>query len=176
MTRRDRIQAQDIMQRDVLELDPSMPIERAIEALEQNEIGGAPVVDGAHRLLGMLSASDVTRSDHVASNRLAPTRGEFALTDPPDEEEEVGDSEDVILDMEDYSPATRESDTVQDWMNTGVVTVRPDDSLVQVCRTMVKHRVHRVVVTSGDRIEGILSSFDVVRAVAGAPDGDGKAR
>ena len=168
MARIDRIQAQDIMQKDVFELEPGMPIERAIEALEEHEISGAPVVDDAHRLIGMLATSDVTRVEHVRHGKIETTHGDWSLAETDGEEVEESDTEEIILDMEDFSPAVRGTDTVEDWMDPGVVTVDPEDSLMKVCRAMVRHAVHRVVVMRGKEIEGILTSFDVVRYVAGA--------
>jgi CBS domain-containing protein len=165
MTRHAVKLARHVMQHHVLQLDPGMPIERAIEAFEENEIGGAPVVDASNRLVGILTTSDVTRSEHVRSGRIQPTRGEWSMIEPRGETEEDGEG-DLILGMEDYTPAVRATETVEDWMSSGVVTVDPDASLVQVCREMMKHRIHRVVVARGNSIVGIITSFDIVRCVA----------
>jgi CBS domain-containing protein len=165
MSRHAVKRALDLMQKHVLKLDPGMPIERAIEALEENEIGGAPVVDASNRLVGILTKSDVTRSEHVRSGRIQPTRGEWSMSGPRGETDEDRE-EDLILNMEDYTPAVRATDTVADWMSSGVVTVDPEASLVEVCREMSKHRIHRVVVARGASIEGIITSFDIVRFVA----------
>jgi CBS domain-containing protein len=55
---------------------------------------------------------------------------------------------------------------VSDVMTQGFVSVRPDAALADVARTMVDGQLHRVLVTDGDRLLGIVTSFDVLRAVA----------
>jgi len=161
-----RKKARDVMKTDVARLEVSTSITEAIRILEDLEISGAPVVDASGKLVGMLSARDVTRIEHVRAGRLAPERGEFAMGGPVQDEGEEEAGEDLILAKEDYSPALGGEDTVADWMNPNFVTVDPDDSLRTVCRRMLAEHVHRVVVAKDRKLEGILSSFDVVRLVA----------
>jgi CBS domain-containing protein len=163
MTRHKEIHARDIMEKQVVKLDPGMPVKRAIETLEENEISGAPVVDSSSRLVGILTKSDLTRSEHVHSGRLEPTRGEWPSNVPSEDGDVEGDE---ILSMESYSPEVGGEDTVSEWMHAGVVTVPPWATLQQVCRVMLKHRIHRVVVADGKDVQGILTSFDVVRCIA----------
>lgn len=47
-----------------------------------------------------------------------------------------------------------------------VYTIRPDLTLTQACAELQRHRVGALVVCDGDRVVGILSERDVVRAVA----------
>lgn len=156
--------ARDLMSADVVRLDPSTPIERAIEILDENEISGAPVTDGDGRLLGVLSARDVTRTEHVRSGRIEANRGDFSMSALDSDEEE--ENEDVVLGREDFSPAVAGTDTVGDWMNRVVVTVDPDATVRHVCRRMYEEHVHRVIVAKDGKVEGIITTFDVVRWLA----------
>ena len=45
-------------------------------------------------------------------------------------------------------------------------SVGPDDSLKELAEFLVRGRIHRAVVVEGDRLRGIVSSADVLRAVA----------
>lgn len=166
MTRLSRTKVRDIMQTEVERLDPSMPIAEAIETLEDFGITGAPVTDESGRLLGVLSARDVTRREHVRAGRIAPEHGEFSMSEPFDAGGEEDTGEDVIDSKTDYSPAVIGPDTVAEWMNPQVITIEPDASVQEACRRMVREHVHRLIVAEGGRIEGILSSFDVVELVA----------
>ncbi len=48
-----------------------------------------------------------------------------------------------------------------------VITERPSAKLIDVCQTLAKHKIGAVVlVEDGDRIAGILSERDVVRALS----------
>ena len=161
-----QLKARDIMQTDVVRLDASAPITEAIATLEDLEFTGAPVVDSSGRLVGVLSTRDVTRAEHVRAGRIAPEHGDWALTEPSGEEVEEDGSEQVILDKEDYSPAVMGQDTVRDWMNPRVVIVEPESTVKEVCRRMLKDHIHRVIVSKNGKLEGIITSFDIVRCIA----------
>ncbi len=51
-------------------------------------------------------------------------------------------------------------------MTKPAVTVAPDDALQRVCEMMYNRRIHRVVVADGKRIKGILTTMDILRAIA----------
>jgi CBS domain-containing protein len=51
--------ARDIMTKDVVTLSPEAPVEEAGETLTQYRIHGAPVVDAAQQLVGMISLVDL---------------------------------------------------------------------------------------------------------------------
>jgi len=166
MVKLAKMKVRDIMKTEVERLDPSMPIAEAIELLDDNEITGAPVTDESGRLLGVLSARDVTRREHVRAGRIDPERGEFSMGGPLDEEREEENGEDVIYSKEDYSPAVIGQDTVAEWMNHKAITIEPGASVKDACSRMLQEHVHRLIVAEQGRLEGILSSFDIVRVVA----------
>jgi CBS domain-containing protein len=56
--------------------------------------------------------------------------------------------------------------TVGQIMTKPAVTVSPDATLQRVCEMMYNRRIHRVVVAEGARIKGILTTMDILRAVA----------
>ena len=54
---------------------------------------------------------------------------------------------------------------VSDVMTHGTVRVRPDAPLGQVARTMRDRNVHRVIVMESEEVLGLISSFDLLRAL-----------
>ena len=55
---------------------------------------------------------------------------------------------------------------ILDTKGRDVMTVQPDSSLAEAAKLLAKHRIGALVVTRGDnRIAGILSERDIVRAV-----------
>jgi CBS domain-containing protein len=58
-------------------------------------------------------------------------------------------------------------------MTKPAVTVAPDDSLQRVCEMMYNRRIHRVVVAEGTEIKGILTTMDILRAIATHLRGEG---
>lgn len=55
---------------------------------------------------------------------------------------------------------------VQDIMTPRPFTVAPDDDVREAARQMLYADVHRLFVTDGDRLIGVISTTDIVRAVA----------
>lgn len=51
-------------------------------------------------------------------------------------------------------------------MTSNAVTVEPTETLQRVCELMYNRRIHRVVVTEGRQIRGIITTMDVLRAIA----------
>ncbi|NOT62064.1 MAG: CBS domain-containing protein [Acidobacteria bacterium] len=51
-------------------------------------------------------------------------------------------------------------------MTNNAVTVEPTETLQRVCELMFNRRIHRVVVTEGMQIRGIITTMDVLRAIA----------
>lgn len=56
--------------------------------------------------------------------------------------------------------------TVRDAMTEDVVVVGPDEPLERVLRTFASESIHGVPVVEGGRLIGIVTSVDVVRALA----------
>ena len=59
-----------------------------------------------------------------------------------------------------------EETTVRDIMTPGPYTVTPDEDVREAARQMLYADVHRLFVAEGDRLLGVVSTTDIVRAVA----------
>lgn len=161
------VTAADMMRKDVLVLRQTQPTSEAIEVLEDAGISGAPVVDGAGNLVGVLSLSDIARSDHVREGRIAETFGDESLAYASEDEQDEEELAHVLSDRDDYSSRLRGSDTVGDWMNRSVLSIGPTATLKEVCASMIAHGVHRLLVVKDRKLMGIVTTMDVVRMVAG---------
>jgi CBS domain-containing protein len=62
--------------------------------------------------------------------------------------------------------AGREAATVADLMTPRPITVSPDAEVKDAAQQMLYADVHRLFVTEDDRLVGVISSTDIVRAVA----------
>lgn len=58
------------------------------------------------------------------------------------------------------------STTVRDIMTSGLVTVPPDQPVRDVTQTLAARQMHRVLVTEGRRLAGLVTTFDLVRVIA----------
>jgi CBS domain-containing protein len=152
------------MRREVATLSADDPIETALVLFEEARISGAPVLANG-RLVGMLTLADVSQPEHLREGRIE-TRREYVFSEPSDQRTDELDPDEVFYLKEDYSPEVLGRERVTDWMTSGVVSVPPLASLEEVCRVMVERHVHRVCVADGEKLVGLITSFDVVRHVA----------
>mgnify|MGYP001399893349 CR=1 FL=1 len=163
-----KLSVRDAMRRQVTTLSPDDGIESAIALFEEARISGAPVVDSGGKLVGVLTLADVARPDRMRESRVSTQRGSFEMSEDVGEERtDELDPEEVFYSKEDYSADLLGGERVSEWMTGEVVSVTPDATLEAACKVMVARQIHRVFVTEGERLVGVLSSFDVVRALAG---------
>jgi predicted transcriptional regulator len=62
--------------------------------------------------------------------------------------------------------AVLENTAVREIMTPRPFTVRPDEDVREAARQMLYGEVHRLFVAEGDTVVGIISTTDIVRAVA----------
>jgi len=61
----------------------------------------------------------------------------------------------------------RSGSTAADAMTRELVTVGLDATLEEIARTMLEQRVHRVLVTDGGVLHGVITPFDLLRVLVG---------
>jgi CBS domain-containing protein len=164
----------DIMQADVIRVTPDTTGRELARILQDAGVSGVPVCDTTGRVLGVVSATDLVR---LAAESAAET-----------EAWEIEEEEDVVEDDENESAAwsyylTAEPPprfietvsaggpdldglTVRDFMTPTVHAVPPDATLPELARLLLDRQIHRALVLDGDRLAGIVTTLDVLRAVA----------
>jgi CBS domain-containing protein len=158
-----KVLARDVMRTDVLTLLADDSIRDAAEQLEEIHASGAAVVDDSGRLLGVLTLSDIARSEHVDDQGVA-TRLRAELE--PDRSTEVEGVDEDLFETDDFRDRVVGRVRIADWMSQGVTSVSPKATLAAVCRIMLDEDIHRVFVLDGDRLCGVISTKDVVRVLA----------
>lgn len=144
----------EVMSRDPILVRPETPLNEAIQILAEKRISGLPVVNDAGKLVGIISETDLMWQ-------------ETGVTPP---------AYIMILDSVIYlqNPAQYERDlhkalgqTVGEVMSSDPVTISPDKSLREAAKLMHDREVRRLpVIDTDDKIIGILTRGDVVRAMA----------
>lgn len=150
------MRAMDVMQTKVATATSDLSLAGLEELLVRNGVSGVPVVSGGE-LCGVVSRSDVVRV-------LAEAQGDAEAT--------LAYYRDVADGEIDASSAVRSAGervarmTVEDVMTRELIVAATDASIREVARTMVTRGVHRVLVTEGRRLLGIVATLDLVRAIA----------
>lgn len=120
--------ASDVMIKDVVTVTDAMPLKEITQLFREKKITGAPVVNAANELVGVISETDVIRKTTSIGAWSPSTAGQI--------------------------------------MTGNAVTVGPNDPLQRVCELMFNRRIHRVVVAEGKTICGIITTMDILRAIA----------
>ncbi|MBL8863104.1 MAG: CBS domain-containing protein [Planctomycetes bacterium] len=160
-TKSHRLTAADLMQKEVVRIDADATTEEAAAILEDAGIGGAPVLDATGRVIGVVSLRDLAPRARLADRER--DRGRGWGEDDLDTGEAI---EDEISMIDDYSPQNAASERVRDVMSPGAITVAPSMTVRDVAARMVAEKIHRVFVVEGGKLRGVISTFDVARAVA----------
>lgn len=176
------IRVRDIMSSGVITVTPETTVREAMEILTHHHVSGLPVVAGG-RTIGLVSAADLLA---LAASLPASARARIAEPEGADLDEPPLSGEDRApwgYFVDDWGTSSAELDqpvevecgqrnvleehTVADAMTRlPLVTVTPDATVPEAAERMRRAGVHRVLVVDGDRLAGILSAFDVARAVA----------
>jgi CBS domain-containing protein len=144
--------AADLMTAPVMTLRQETSLREAARLLHGSRISGAPVVDAQGRCVGVLSSSDFVSwaenaeggERRAATTFIAPWGELISVEGSPDHE-------------------------ISRYMTAQPVTIPPSTPIGELCQEMVDVHIHRVlVVADGERPCGIVTSTDVLAAVARA--------
>jgi CBS domain-containing protein len=133
------------MTRDVVTIRKGAPVKEAARLMVRRRISGLPVTDADHRLVGVISETDVLRTVEAQSAR---------------------DAARLPLLRRRRVRARGRGGRVIHLMGSPPVTVAPDRSLVAAARLLDRHGIRRLpVVDAGGRLVGIVTRHDLVRAL-----------
>ncbi len=145
----------DAMVRDVVALAGNTSLDAASRLFTLHQISGAPVVDEDGRPVGVVSRSDLLDAERPRSGQPGgrlyyriwngQIRATGMLTDAPAPDPGVA----------------------SDVMTSPLVTIAEDAPIEEAARRMLAMRVHRLFVVKGDRLVGVLSALDCLRALVG---------
>lgn len=173
------VTVREVMKQDVVSVPTGTSARNLARLLVDEEISGVPVVDGEGRCVGVVSQTDLVRlaadeaEIHLTSDVL---RVGLASLEDPDGDPQDADPfgfflpEDSPFDTRRFLDTLPESDfdtiTVDEIMTPVSFSVAPTTSVIELAEFLVRGRIHRAVVVDGERLVGIVTSNDVLRAVA----------
>jgi CBS domain-containing protein len=144
--------AGDLMTRDVAVVHPDTSLLEAVRLMAQRRISGVPVVDGAGKIVGILSEGDLVRWHEGYSERQARWLDMLA--------------EGFQLAPGFLEGVREQNRKVKTIMSPGVVTVTEDTLARDVAHLMYQKRIKRVPVVRDGKLVGIVARSDLVRALA----------
>ncbi|MBT8488535.1 MAG: CBS domain-containing protein [Gemmatimonadetes bacterium] len=170
----------DIMRSDVVTIAAGESARSLARLLADSEISGVPVVDGNDRVVGVASTTDLARlaaGDAEVSFSSLSVDTSFSSNYDPEEGDAV-DSADLGFFLPEDQPflgaalfeglpeSTFDRTTVGEVMTPVSFSVASDMDLVELSQYLVRGRIHRALVVDDGELRGIVTSLDVLRAVA----------
>ncbi len=150
--------AKDIMSRNILTVPSDMNVHELAGFFTEKMISGAPVVNDAGTLLGVVSLADIVRNDErrvtIAGEAMA---SEYYLSGWEDEL-----SSD---DMQELHLEANADLTVAEIMTPLLFKVSEMQPISELADTMISGRIHRLLVTRDDKIVGIITTLDMLKAI-----------
>jgi predicted transcriptional regulator len=157
----ESILLKDIMSQNVISVKKDTPLKELMELFLKNEISGVPVVDEDDVAIGIVSKSDIIRSEKEI--------GEKISKDVSNAEQPFGRIPEVGYSQFDVSfqEATYSTSRVANIMQPTVISLEEDDNILRAIDVMVTNRIHRICVNRKDgKIAGIISTFSILEAIA----------
>ncbi len=147
------LKARDIMTTDVVTVTPQTSVRELAALLLERNISGAPVVDEAGKVLGV-----VTESDLVFLNKKVHLPTAVAILD-------------AFVFLESPEKTARElkkmaGTKVGDICSQSLISVSPETSLEELATLMAEQKVHTLPVMAGDALVGVIGKADIIRTIA----------
>lgn len=144
------MKAMDVMTHDVVSIGPDAPIIEAMRLMLQKKISGLPVIDASGHLQGIVTEGDFLRRTETGTERKRPRWLEFLLGPGRLATEYVHTS----------------GRKVGDVMSLDVRTATEDAPLEHIVNLMERYRVKRIPIVRGDKVVGIVTRANLMRALA----------
>lgn len=177
------LRLRDIMTRDVVTVSPEMTLRNTMALFSSRHLSGAPVV-ASGKVVGVISATDLM--ELAASLPSSPT----ARQAPEDDDEwdpliegmdgeneapqaffahsweRAGDVAEYVPEVTDSEWNTLDEHTIAEAMTRTIFSLPPGTAVEFAAQRMREAGVHRVLVMQGAELVGIVSTKDIVDAVA----------
>jgi len=142
------MRVREVMTEDVLTIGPEAPLKDVAKILVDNGISGLPVCDIEGNVVGVISEGDILYKEHN------PKEGQVG-----------GPLRWIVDGSPNYGGAAKaQAVTAGTAMTSPALTIPPYESVAQAARVMCEHRVNRLPVVKGDKLVGIVTRADLVRA------------
>jgi CBS domain-containing protein len=146
----------DVMTAEVITVDPETRVEDIARQLVENRISAVPVVDGAGKLLGIVSEGDLMRRSESETER-HPSWWLKLLAGPEERTRDYVKSHGLHA---------------KDVMTRDVVTTTEEATLEEVAAALEKHRIKRMPVVRDGKVVGVVSRANLLHGLIARKAGE----
>lgn len=142
------MRVRELMTEKVFTIGPEAPIKDVARILVDNGISGLPVCDIEGRVIGVISEGDILYKEHDPSK--AHVGGPLGR---------------IIEGTPNYAGYIKaKALTARKAMTSPAITIAPHESVAQAARIMCEHHVNRLPVVADEKLVGLVTRADLVRA------------
>lgn len=149
--------AKSFMTKLVVSVSPEASLLEVLRLFVEEDIHGAPVIDDAGELVGVITTSDLLRAqedEHDTARAAADYLRDFLEFSVPDSSGALADFQDRLAQR-----------TVGEVMTHAYVSVSADAPVAHVARCLRENRIHRVWVEEQGRLCGVVSALDLMPVI-----------
>jgi CBS domain-containing protein len=149
--------AADIMTHPVLSVSPETSLVQVHRLFSEEQIHGAPVVDGQENLVGVITSSDLLRAvaiEHESAGGEADYLRDALAFSAPDWNADSEDFQDRLAQLR-----------VEEVMTRSVASVPAETPVAEVAAQMRKNGIHQIYVEVDRRLRGVISTFDFLSLI-----------
>lgn len=129
------MKVRDMMQQNLITVTPTMSLAQVQRLMHDNGIRHIPVVSG-RRMVGIVTDRDIRDASPSPATTLSKGEIHYQMDTTP----------------------------VRTCMSRNVVTVHPDDDMVQAARILLEHKYGCVPVMEEERLVGLITETDCLQA------------
>ncbi len=149
------VKISEVMTRHLVTVMADDSIQDVAGIMLEHGLSTIPVVNSNKKCIGIISRNDMTELFHKEDEQLS----------------QLLDADRLSLEWFNRSTETSDIRKVKELMTDNVSMINHDLNLTEACREMVRNRIHHLPVVDGnENIVGMLSTFDIVDAIANSTD------
>jgi predicted transcriptional regulator len=147
------LKAEDIMSREVITVNENASVRELASLFLTHDISGAPVVDMAGKVIGV-----VTENDLIFQNKKVHLPTAVAILD-------------AFLFLERPEKMEKElkkiaGAKVGDICSRNLISVGPETELEELATLMAEKKIHTLPVMEGEQLMGVIGKSDIIRLIA----------
>jgi CBS domain-containing protein len=149
------MKAKDVMKTDVVTVKTGATLGEVAALFQEKGINGAPVVDDAGKVVGIVSEHDMIRKSREL--RIIGLVDTLGWVSPHTSAEKIAKFAQGLCSVRDL--------TVDEVMTRNVISVSEETSLEDVAKIMARRRINRVPVMKQGQLLGLITRTDLVWAM-----------
>ncbi len=144
----------EFMTKKVLAVHKEMTVKEFVRFVGEHKITGAPVADESGKVIGIVSTTDVIKRSHYVTRDVAHCEDSYEV-----------DPSSGLVEVHKYYTEELFETQIGELMTKEIITLSPEDDLKDAASLFVKTPIHRIVIMDGEKLVGIISTRDTIKAM-----------